>query len=80
MTDSMKSTKELAPELLDVIAVAELCGCSTRTIRRLADAGRMPTPIRLAGLVRWRRSELLRWLDAGCPPRDRWEQKKAAGR
>jgi predicted DNA-binding transcriptional regulator AlpA len=33
----------------------------------MADAARMPAPVRLGGLVRWRRQELLDWLAAGCP-------------
>lgn len=53
--------------LLDVRAVAALLGCSVRHCYRLADAGRMPRPIKLGQLVRWRRAELLRWLDDGCP-------------
>ena len=42
----------VSAELLDVRAVAELLGgCSTRHVFRLADAGRMPRPIRLGSLV-----------------------------
>ncbi len=56
-------------ELLDVEAVAALLGgCSTRHVYRLADAGRMPRPVKLGALVRWRRAELADWLAAGCPP------------
>jgi len=55
-------------ELLDVRAVAALLGCSTRHAYRLADAGRMPRPVKLGQLVRWRRTALMDWLDAGCPP------------
>lgn len=54
-------------ELLDVRAVAGLLDCSARHVYRLADAGRMPLPVKLGQLVRWRRAELLDWLDAGCP-------------
>ncbi len=53
--------------LLDVNAVAALCACSTRHIRRLADAGMMPRPVKLGALVRWSRAEVQRWLDDGCP-------------
>lgn len=67
-------------ELLDVRAVAALLGaCSTRHVFRLADAGRMPKPIKLGGLVRWRRAEVLEWIAAGCPNRDRCGQEKRAG-
>jgi excisionase family DNA binding protein len=56
-----------APVLLDVRVVAQILHCSPRHVYRLADAGRMPAPVRLGALVRWRRSELLDWLAAGCP-------------
>lgn len=55
-------------ELLDIKAVASLLGgCSRRHIYRLSDAGRMPRPIKLGNLVRWRLVELQAWIDAGCP-------------
>ena len=59
------------PALLDVRAVAALLDCSPRHVYRLSDAGRMPAPVRIGALVRWRRTELLAWLDAGCPAPDR---------
>jgi excisionase family DNA binding protein len=55
------------PQLLDVRAVAALLDCSARHVYRLADAGRIPRPVKLGQLVRWRRAELIEWLDAGCP-------------
>jgi len=57
-----------AAALLDVRAVATLLNCSPRHVYRLADAGRLPSPVRIGALVRWRRAELLDWLAAGCPP------------
>jgi len=62
------SRPAVSPELLDVRAVAALLGgCSTRHVYRMADAGRMPLPLRLGALVRWRRTELEAWIGAGCP-------------
>jgi len=58
----------LAAELLDVGAVAGLLGCSKRTIYRLSDGGRMPRPVKLGQLVRWRRAEVLAWIAGGCEP------------
>ncbi len=56
-------------ELLDVNAVTILLGnCSRRHVRRLADSGRMPRPIKLGSLIRWRRAELMVWLQGGCQP------------
>jgi excisionase family DNA binding protein len=56
------------PVLLDVRAVAALLDCSPRHIYRLADAGRMPAPVRIGSLVRWRRQDLDEWLAGGCKP------------
>ena len=62
----------VAPEVTgrrlgNVEAVAAKCDCSPRHIYRLADAGRMPAPIRLGSLVRWDLNEIDRWIAAGCP-------------
>ena len=57
-----------AAQLLDVRAVAALLGCSARHVYRLADAGRMPSPVRIGALVRWRRAEVQEWIDGGCRP------------
>jgi excisionase family DNA binding protein len=54
-------------ELLDVRAVAGLLGASPRHVYRLADAGRMPAPVKLGALVRWSRRAVLDWIAAGCP-------------
>ena len=53
--------------LLDVEQVAALLHCSPRTVYRLADAGKMPRPLKLGALVRWRRDQVLAWINAGCP-------------
>ena len=58
----------VAAELLDVGAVAALLGCSKRTVYRLSDGGRMPRPLKLGQLVRWRRVEVLAWIAGGCEP------------
>ena len=55
------------PALLDVRVVATLLHCSPRHVYRLADADRMPAPVRLGGLVRWRRQAVESWIADGCP-------------
>ena len=54
-------------DLLDVQAVAAMLDCSARTVYRLADAGKLPRPVRLGSLVRWRADELRQWIADGCP-------------
>lgn len=56
-----------APLLIDVAEVGRLLTCSQAHVRRLADAGRMPRPVKLGTLVRWKRAEIEQWLAAGCP-------------
>jgi predicted DNA-binding transcriptional regulator AlpA len=58
---------ETKPDLMDVNAVAVLIGASPRTVRRLADWGRMPRPISLGRMVRWQRSVIEEWIREGCP-------------
>jgi prophage regulatory protein len=57
-----------AAQLLDVQAVADTLHCSQRHVYRLADAGRMPSPVKLGGLVRWSASAIREWIDGGCKP------------
>ena len=53
--------------LLSVGQVAGLLNCSVRHIFRMADGGRMPSPLRLGACVRWPRSSIEGWVEAGCP-------------
>jgi predicted DNA-binding transcriptional regulator AlpA len=66
VTDTSKPD-EPQSELVDVNAVAALIGASARTVRRLADWGRMPRPISLGRMVRWQRSVIEEWIREGCP-------------
>ena len=61
----------LSHQLGDVNVVAGKCACSTRHVYRLADAGRMPAPLRLGNLVRWDLNEIDRWIADGCPRCDK---------
>ena len=61
--------RDVSAELLDVRAVALLLGgCSARHVYRLSDGGRMPRPLKLGTLLRWRRGELMNWIEGGCQP------------
>jgi predicted DNA-binding transcriptional regulator AlpA len=47
------------------------------SIYRDLELGRMPAPIRIGGRPMWRRAEIDAWLEAGAPPRDEWEARRA---
>jgi len=54
------------PVLFSVRNVSEFLGVSTRQVYRLSDAGKLPRPIKLGGMVRWLKSELDDWLANRC--------------
>ena len=61
----------ITPELLTTKQAAELCGVGERTLWSWSRSGIAPAPIKIGvGLrpaVRYRRSELLQWVQDGCP-------------
>ena len=63
MTNATLDVSELKP-LTNKKGTAAWCDCSTRQIELLVAAGKFPPPIRLGTHPRWRRSDLLNWLDA----------------
>lgn len=55
--------------LLDAQGVGGMLGWSARSVWR--NQGRLPPAVRPSpGTLRWRRSDLLRWIAEGCPDRD----------
>jgi len=64
-TDLGKADKYNAA-LLDIRQVASLLNCSTRSVYRFCDAGRMPKPIKLGGLLRFHRQEIWDWINSKC--------------
>lgn len=55
--------------------VATLCGVSARTIRRWADTGLLPPPVRVPGVRRWRRADIEAWVEQRCPTRRAFTRK-----
>lgn len=53
--------------LLSAEALGELLGCSARHVRRVSEGGAFPRPLKLGRLVRWRRSDVDKWIERGCP-------------
>jgi excisionase family DNA binding protein len=58
-------------ELLTTADVAKLLSCGERTIWRWSRSGAMPAPLKLnpgrQGAVRFRRVDIMEWINAGCP-------------
>ncbi len=58
MDAAIDAAEQPPPALLDVRAVSALLNCSPRHVYRLSDSGRMPRPVKLGALVRWRVAEI----------------------
>ena len=67
-------------ELLTVRAVAQMLALSRTSVLRGVHAGRIPAHMKIGRACRWRRSELLAWLDAGAPPMGLWHWPLVQGR
>ena len=63
--------------MVDVKEAARLCCFSESMIYKLKRAGKMPPPIKIGALMRWKRRELLEWIEAGCPE-DGWKGKDSS--
>ena len=63
--------------LLSARQLAAELAISLATIYNLRSSGRLPLPLRIAGSVRWRRSDIELWIECGCPSRERFEARKA---
>lgn len=64
----------MTPELLSGKQVAQLLSISPAHFFKLKRTGRLgPMPVRLGRCVRYRRAEILAWIDAGVPSRHKWE-------
>jgi predicted DNA-binding transcriptional regulator AlpA len=65
--------------LVDVVELARMLSVGRTSIFRMQHAGLLgPRPVRLCRRVLWRKAEVERWVEAGCPPRTRWPENKTA--
>jgi len=55
------------PILLTAREAAALCRMSDSYFYRLNRKGMVPGPVRAGNARRWRRSDLVKWVAAGCP-------------
>jgi predicted DNA-binding transcriptional regulator AlpA len=62
------------PALMTSVDLAGELQISERTIRRLEITGKIgPRPVNIGRAVRYRREEIARWIEAGCPDRGTWQ-------
>lgn len=68
-----QTTNPEPPALLPAEGVAVLLSVGRAHVWKLLASGRLPEPLKLGRATRWRRDELLAWIEAGAPTRDRWQ-------
>jgi len=60
--------------LLSARELGRLLGVSRSTVWSWHSGGKIPLPLKIGGVTRWRRTEIEQWLQAGAPPREKWVQ------
>ena len=69
--------------LLTFGEAADFLKLSKSGLRKLCARGAAPLPLRLGRARRFDSDELAAWIDAACPPRDKWialRGRKVGGR
>lgn len=55
------------PVVVTARQLAIMLQVSKRTLFRMRSAGRLPAPLRVGGVVRWRLADVRNWIADGCP-------------
>lgn len=72
MNETKQST-QTTEKLLTAQAVAELLSLSKRTVFRMKASGLICPCVRVGqGAIRWRQSDIEKWISMGCPDCERW--------
>ena len=56
--------EKVEPELLTVEQVAQLTTLGVRTVWSLVSEGSFPRPVKIGRATRWRRSQIMAWVDS----------------
>ena len=62
------------PPLMGAAELASLAQVSVKSIDRWLKAKKLPAPILIGRQRRWRRREILEWIEAGAPCQREWER------
>jgi len=76
----MTTIKKQKPRLIAALELAQMIGTSVRTVMRYRADGRLPAAVDIAGLIRWRLTDIEQWLELGCPDQKSFDDMvQAAG-
>lgn len=74
----MEAKSKQTCQLLSAKTLGQMLSLSKRQIFRLNSCGKLPSPIRIGGSVRWAESTISEWLKAGAPDRRTFEAMQEA--
>lgn len=63
-------------QLLSAKALSKILATSVRSIWRYRSAQALPEPVKVGGAIRWRQSDIEKWVHMGCPNRKEFETFK----
>ncbi len=71
------SDKITSEKLLTAQTVAEKLSLSKRAVFRMKSAGLICSPVKVgAGAIRWRQSDIEKWIALGCPSKSEFETRR----
>lgn len=79
MRDQGSTGALLMTSLLCDVSLARRLEISRRKVWSMNATGALPAPVRMGRSVRWRETDIARWLELGCPHRERFEALKGGG-
>jgi len=63
-------------QLLTAKSLAGIMSTSVRSIWRYRSSGHLPETVKIAGAIRWRRSDIEQWIMMGCPSQKEFSTRK----
>lgn len=78
MLDTIPIRPAIEPLLIGAALLAKRLNVSLRTIRTWDAAGKIPTPLRISGTVKFSVAEVEAWIAAGAPCRTEWVARTAS--
>ena len=74
-----QESNQTTEKLLTAQAVGAKLSLSKRAIFRMRSSGLICLPVKVgAGAIRWRQSDIEKWISMGCPSKSEFEARKEA--
>jgi len=75
----MEKNTQFEIQLLSAKQLGQRLSLSKRQIFRLNSCGKIPTPLKIGGAVRWNQTDIDLWISLGCPSRAELEVRRKVG-